>query len=162
MKEETVTSVEDRGVIATNSKQDIIKTAPDEGVMDGDVAMEELDITLTENLDSEVAIDGMTDEFTEDVSSDVSGGDMSNEIIYDDSLLLDENMFEDRPMIEDGMIMDPGFDMGMGAGTEVKDPLLSSWFFVLGISGAVLLVSIVLGALLARRKIKKGIDLYEG
>jgi hypothetical protein len=44
---------------------------------------------------------------------------------------------------------------------EVKDPLLSSWPFVIGISAAVLVVSIALGAFLARLKIKKGIDLYE-
>ena len=47
-------------------------------------------------------------------------------------------------------------DMG-----EVKDPLLSSLPFVLGVSGVVLIISIALGALLARIKIKKGIDLYE-
>lgn len=58
----------------------------------------------------------------------------------------------------------PGFEDGMYTETgmaEVKDPLLSSWPFVIGISGAVLFISIVLGALLAKRKIKKGIELYE-
>lgn len=61
-------------------------------------------------------------------------------------------------MAEDGAFMDPMMEMGM---TEVKQPLLASWPFVLGISGAVLLVSVALGALLARRKIKKGIEIYE-
>ena len=58
--------------------------------------------------------------------------------------------------------MDPAFDMGMydeyGMETgmaEVKDPLLSSWPFVIGISVAVLFVSVALGALLARRKSKR-------
>lgn len=60
--------------------------------------------------------------------------------------------------IEEGMNVDPGFDTGMA---KVKDPLLSSWIFVIGISIAVLCVSVVLGAFLARRKIKKGIELYE-
>ncbi|MBE5966721.1 MAG: hypothetical protein E7255_07105 [Lachnospiraceae bacterium] len=53
---------------------------------------------------------------------------------------------------------EPGMETGMA---EVKDPKLSSWPFVIGISGAVLIVSVALGALLASRKIKKGIDLYE-
>ncbi len=56
----------------------------------------------------------------------------------------------------EGMLVDPA--MGMGV---VKDPLLSSWPFVIGISGAVLFVSVVFGVLLAKRKIKKGIELYE-
>jgi hypothetical protein len=59
---------------------------------------------------------------------------------------------------DDGMFMNPTMETGMA---EVKDPLLSSWPFVIGISAAVLLVSVALGALLARRKIKKGIELYE-
>lgn len=70
--------------------------------------------------------------------------------------------------VDGGMIIEPGFDEGMYTDplvetgmAEVKDPLLSSWPFVIGISAAVLAVSVVLGVLLARRKIKKGIDLYE-
>ncbi len=45
--------------------------------------------------------------------------------------------------------------------TTVKDPLLSSWPFVIGISVVTLAVSIVIGILLAKRKIKKGFELYE-
>ncbi|HHX11789.1 MAG TPA: hypothetical protein GX731_03130 [Clostridiales bacterium] len=60
---------------------------------------------------------------------------------------------------DDGMYMDdPSMEVGMG---EVKEPLLSSLPFVLGVSGGVLIISIALGAFLASRKIKKGIDLYE-
>jgi hypothetical protein len=55
---------------------------------------------------------------------------------------------------EEGMVVD-----AMGNG--VKDPLLSSWPFVIGISFAVLAISVALGVLLAKRKIKKGIELYE-
>ncbi len=60
---------------------------------------------------------------------------------------------------------DGGYTEG-GMNTEIgvpstKDPLLSSWPFVIGISAAVLLVSVALGILLAKRKIKKGIELYE-
>lgn len=46
-------------------------------------------------------------------------------------------------------------------GTATKDPILSSWPFVIGISSITLVVSIVLGILLAKRKIKKGFELYE-
>ncbi|MBP1756374.1 MAG: putative rane protein [Firmicutes bacterium] len=53
----------------------------------------------------------------------------------------------------EGTMVDP-----MGA---VKDPLLSSWPFVIGISTVVLTISVVIGVLLAKRKIKKGIELYE-
>jgi len=46
--------------------------------------------------------------------------------------------------------------------TEVTmDSLLSNWAFVGGVSGAVLLLSVVIGLLLAGRKIKKGFDVYE-
>lgn len=46
--------------------------------------------------------------------------------------------------------------------TEVSiDSLLSNWFFVGGVSGGVLLLSIILGLLLAKGKIKKGFDVYE-
>ena len=57
---------------------------------------------------------------------------------------------------------EPGMEAGMETGmAEVKDPQLSSWPFVIGISSVVLIVSVALGAFLASRKIKKGIDLYE-
>lgn len=65
---------------------------------------------------------------------------------------------KDGMVAEDGTFVDPTMQTGT---VEVKEPLLASWPFVIGVSGAVLLVSIVLGALLARRKIKKGIELYE-
>jgi hypothetical protein len=56
---------------------------------------------------------------------------------------------------EEGMMTETMAAPGM------KDPLLSSWPFVIGISAAVLAISIVIGVLLAKRKIKKGIELYE-
>lgn len=49
----------------------------------------------------------------------------------------------------------------MGSTTTAKDPLLSNWPFVIGISLVTLALSIVLGFLLAKRKIKKGFELYE-
>ena len=48
------------------------------------------------------------------------------------------------------------------ATTEVTiDGLLSNWFFVGGVSGGMLLLSVVIGLLLAKSKIKKGFDVYE-
>lgn len=51
--------------------------------------------------------------------------------------------------------------MTTGAGGTVKDPLLSHWPFVIGISFLTLAISVTIGILLAKRKIKKGIELYE-
>ncbi len=46
--------------------------------------------------------------------------------------------------------------------TEVSvDGLLSNWGFVGGVSGGMLLLSVVIGLLLAKSKIKKGFDVYE-
>ncbi len=48
------------------------------------------------------------------------------------------------------------------ATTEVSvDSLLSNWYFVGGVSGGVLMLSVVIGLLLAKSKIKKGFDVYE-
>ena len=41
------------------------------------------------------------------------------------------------------------------------DGLLSNWGFVGGVSGGVLLLSIVIGLLLAKSRINKGFDVYE-
>lgn len=54
-----------------------------------------------------------------------------------------------------------GMDGGdMGTETGVKDPILSNVPFVAGTIGASLIVSIVLGILLGKKRIKKGFD-YE-
>ena len=51
---------------------------------------------------------------------------------------------------------------GTEATTEVSiDGLLSNWYFVGGVSAGTLLISIVIGLLLAKSKIKKGFDVYE-
>jgi ABC-type phosphate transport system permease subunit len=65
-----------------------------------------------------------------------------------------------------GMGSGSGPDMGMGTeipmdGGSVKNPLLSSWVFVAGITTVTLAISVGLGILLAKRKIKKGFELYE-
>lgn len=53
--------------------------------------------------------------------------------------------------------------MEMMAGTEVStiDTLMSSWVFVGGVTAGVVALGILFGLLSAKRKIKKGIDLYE-
>ena len=62
------------------------------------------------------------------------------------------------PAMAEGTQSDPAMQAGMAGG---KGTLLSSWPFVGGISIAVILVSIAIGTFLARRKIKKGIEIYE-
>lgn len=141
-----------------------------------DIASEE----NTLDLDYEEATDGMmedetgidTEDLLEDEGATVdSADDLADGIIIEpgieDGEYFDEGAYLDSEFI-DGEYMDPGFyeggymDPGMEMGmAEVKDPLLSSWPFVIGISAAVFVVSIALGALLAKLKIKKGIDLYE-
>lgn len=62
----------------------------------------------------------------------------------------------DSMYIEDDMMAETE------ATTEISiDGLLSNWFFVGGVSGGVFLLSIVIGLLLAKSKIKKGFDVYE-
>ena len=51
---------------------------------------------------------------------------------------------------------------GTEATTEVSiDGLLSNWYFVGGVSAGTLLLSVIIGLLLAKSKIKKGFDVYE-
>ncbi len=54
---------------------------------------------------------------------------------------------------------------GMMYGTEQQvskaDELMSSWVFVGGVTAGVLVLGVLLGLFCAKRKIKKGIDLYE-
>lgn len=75
-------------------------------------------------------------------------------------LAVDGGYTEDYTGMDTGMMGDM-YGMTGTEGTEVKDPLLSNWFFVIGISVATLVVSVGLGILLAKKRIKKGIELYE-
>ncbi|MDD6035869.1 MAG: hypothetical protein PUC30_06725 [Lachnospiraceae bacterium] len=56
-----------------------------------------------------------------------------------------------------------GMDGMEGSTAQVSkvDELMSSWVFVGGVTAGVLIVGVLLGILSAKRKIKKGIDLYE-
>ena len=69
---------------------------------------------------------------------------------------------------QNAQLQDEAIDVGADTGSEglegtveVKDPLLSSPVAVGGISLAVIAVGCVLGFILAKRKIKKGIEVYE-
>ncbi|MBP3616425.1 MAG: hypothetical protein J6J38_00130 [Lachnospiraceae bacterium] len=73
-------------------------------------------------------------------------------------------------MVDDVMVGDMSMmgDMGEWNGTMTGteqvskvDELMSSWVFVGGVTAGVLAIGILLGLLSAKRKIKKGIDLYE-
>lgn len=69
-----------------------------------------------------------------------------------------------KVMIDTGVIYEEDYMMSSEteATTEVSmDGLLSNWFFVGGVSGGMLLLSVVIGLLLAKSKIKKGFDVYE-
>ncbi len=66
--------------------------------------------------------------------------------------------------IDTGMMYDDNFnDMSSTeVTTEISvDGLLSNWFFVGGVSAGTLILSVVIGLLLAKAKIKKGFDVYE-
>ncbi|MBQ8632326.1 MAG: hypothetical protein IJ420_01835 [Lachnospiraceae bacterium] len=67
-------------------------------------------------------------------------------------------MIDTGAVYEEDMMMSPETE----ATTEVSiDGLLSNWYFVGGVSGGMLLLSVVIGLLLAKSKIKKGFDVYE-
>jgi hypothetical protein len=131
-----------------------------------------------ENMDI-IVDDFMMEEEASSLSNDLGDGLSGTDI---DDVMIDDLDIGGEGYIEDGIgyeldfdegYIDPGYfdegyydegymDEGMEVSMpEVKNPLLSSWPFVIGISLAVLVVSIGLGALLAKLKIKKGIDLYE-
>lgn len=111
-------------------------------------------------MDADAPIDGT------ETDSDLEGGDEG----------IDMGEGEDLNIDMEGSIgggIDGGFegefggnfggDMGFGEipMPTVKDPIMSNAFFVGGISVVTLAVSIGLGILLAKRKIKKGFELYE-
>ncbi len=111
----------------------------------------------------DLANEELNSEASEDaVLTDTVEGDMTTDDFITDEAAIDA--------VDTGVIISPGYmdggmfpDGGMTVDptSGMKSSLLSSWPFVIGISSAVLVVSIVLGALLAKRKIKKGIELYE-
>ena len=160
-KETTATQVQE--------KETIMQAAGDTVTIENTVTIEDTTSeTITETAPDAVEAaeeDVSTEETNTAVAEDAVGED---EMIYDESSGVIEEGMDTGMGFEEGMDTGMGFDEGMYSDpmmetgmAEVKDPILSSWPFVIGISAAVLCVSIILGILLARRKIKKGIELYE-
>lgn len=76
-------------------------------------------------------------------------------------MMIDDGMMIGGDMMYDGEMM-YGDDMGTETSTGITmDGLLANWFFVGGVTGGVLVLSIVIGLLLAKLRIKKGFDVYE-
>lgn len=79
-----------------------------------------------------------------------------------------ENAFNMGMVVIEGNSSSGGYYMDGGFEGEIKDSentssgtLLSNWFFVGGVSGGVFLISVIFGIILAKKRIKKGIDIYE-
>lgn len=143
------------GVSDNSSSESTIDEATLDTEEAGVIVEETITDAVPEDAESEDTIEGIVDEaVTEEVVTD---GMAEGEVIIEEPMpIMDGGMGGDF-VYDEGMYMDPS----METMAEVKDPLLSSWPFVIGISSAVLVVSVFLGVLLARRKIKKGIELYE-
>lgn len=146
------------------NKEAEMNTTSDAGTADVSTTEATTDSTIGVENGEETAVEDMT---SEDISAEgeVATGEMedgavSEDIPTEDGALTDDaimNAYGDMNM-EGGMMVDPTMGMGM---EQPKASLLSSWPFVIGISVLVLLVSVAIGVLLAKRKIKKGIELYE-
>ena len=135
--------------IATDTKSEAMEPVaaePMEQVEDSEVNTE---IVNTDTVSEDIAIEeSLAEEVTAEVAVNYVGS--VNEAAIKEAM--GDNVSVE-PIYDEGMSVDPGFDTGVA---ETKNPLLSSWVFVIGISIAVLCVSAALGAFLARRKIKKG------
>lgn len=118
-----------------------------EGGENTDVPVDNVDADMT-NVDGEsMDIGGDTEPGVDDMNIDASNSEMEG--------------LEGSDMYTDGAMVDmSGMDGDMTASTT-KDPFLSSYVPIVGISAATLVVGAILGVLLAKKKIKKGIDLYE-
>lgn len=79
-----------------------------------------------------------------------------------ETMVVDEFMVDDMSYAGDmGYMVDMGEVLGSTQQVSVADKLMSSWIFVGGVTAGVLAIGVLLGLLSAKRKIKKGIDLYE-
>lgn len=81
--------------------------------------------------------------------------DMSSDIAVDGGFVTGDTGYIDKGS------MDQGFMGGETAKAPLSDRLLGSAVFIGGTGVLALAFGIVCGLLLAKRKIKKGIDLYE-
>jgi len=133
---------------------------------------EGVDVSVTNSEENELANVESETNNNEEANIDAAGTDEAvtdeakDDTIADEAINMESTTGEG--IYESGLNMDPAYMGGLDAGmlveptmAEGKGSLLSSWPFVIGISAAVLVISIVVGALLAKLKIKKGIELYE-
>lgn len=145
----------------TSSDTAVEQVTPEDNTSVANEANFEADETINDEALEEMVDDLIDSEALDEIVDDAIEGDVIIEPGMEEGEYTDPGFAEDGyvdPGFYEGGYMEPGMETGM---VEVKDPLLSSWPFVIGISAAVLVVSIALGALLAKLKIKKGIDLYE-
>lgn len=152
----------DINVVGTNTAttEEIVSMDTTSEEITGETGESNFDISTQETVTSEEEINQNVEMVSEEALIEgTEDQSMTDSVTVEGEYTIpafDEGYIDPGYIEED--IMYPGMETGM---TEVKDPLLSSWPFVIGISAAVLVVSIVIGALLAKLKIKKGIDLYE-
>ena len=131
------------------------ETLGGEGAEGGEI----LDGDGTEGTEGGEVLDGDGTEGTE--GGEVLDGDGTEGDVGIDPGVDGDMIGGDMDMIGGDMgMMGDGMDMMEGA-TTPKDPILSSWPFVIGISVLALAIGVGLGVLWAKLKIKKGIDLYE-
>lgn len=83
-----------------------------------------------------------------------------DEFVADDMVYSDGMDYVAGEDFMGGMDFIDGMD-GTTAQVSMADKLMSSWVFVGGVTAGVLVIGILLGFFSAKRKIKKGIDLYE-
>ena len=88
---------------------------------------------------------------------------MIEEVVTDGMVYMDDMSYMgDMGYMEDMSYME---DMGTLSESTQQIPkineLMSSWVFVGGVAAGVLVLGVLFGLLAAKRKIKKGIDLYE-
>lgn len=93
---------------------------------------------------------------TEGVNEGETGDTTNSDEGISDKMMQESEMSGD--MMGNMGMMDEGMSVNAGA---AKGSVMSSWLFVIGISAATLALSVVIGLLLAKKRIKKGFDLYE-
>lgn len=134
--------------VVVEGQEDITgETVEEEVTADGEEAVEG-----EETVGEDVVVEG-EDAVAEDAAAE-------GEEAVEGDVLPEEELLGSGAAYEDEMAME-GIDMTGEEVQPAKDPLLSSPVFVGGVSLGVLVVGGVLGFLLARRKIKKGIEIYE-
>lgn len=122
--------------------------------------------TEGETLDVTEGIDGTEGEAvdtTEGAEGEAVDGSEGDAVDNSAEMPVDGDM---SIMPAEGDMMGDYVDGGMGdmmeeTTTSSGGSVMASWPFVIGISTATLALSIVIGILLAKKRIKKGFDLYE-